>query len=246
MGERVLLDMIDVPDEFTVELMRAARASGATPLVEVRHTRVNREVLRGTNGQHAALVRDIEMFRMKKVQAYVAIRGTTNANEASDVPGDLTALYSKKLRPVLDYRVNRTRWVVLRWPTPSMAQAAAMSTEAFEDFYFAVCTMDYRKMARAMVPLHKRMLKADRVHIKSSGTALAFSSKGIGAQPCVGLRNIPDGEVFSCPVKDSVNGVIQFNTPTIYSGTRFENVRLQFKDGRIVEATSSNTPRLNE
>ena len=245
-GDRVLLDLMDVPDEFSAALIRAARAAGATPLVEVRHTRVSREILRATNEKHAALVRDIEMFRMKKVQAYIAIRGSHNASETSDVLSDLMALYSKALRPVLNYRVNKTRWCVLRWPTPSMAQAANMSTEAFEDFYFEVCTMDYRKMAKAMLPLQKRMLKADRVHLKAPGTDLTFSIKGIGAQPCVGLRNIPDGEVFSCPVKNSVNGVIQFNTPTIYSGTRFENVRLEFKNGKIIKATSSNTKRLNE
>jgi aminopeptidase len=245
-GDRALLDLIDVPDEFSVELIRAVRAAGAIPLVEVRHTRVSRELLRATNAKHAGLVRDIELFRMKKVQAYAAVRGTYNASETSDVPGDLMALYSKALRPVLNYRVNKTRWVVLRWPTPSMAQAANLSTEAFEDFYFDVCTMDYRRMATAMVPLQRRMMKADRVHLKAPGTDLRFSIKGIGAQPCVGLRNIPDGEVFSCPVKTSVNGVIQFNTPTIYSGTRFENVRLEFKDGRIIQATSNNTKRLNE
>ena len=245
-SDRVLLDLTDVPDEFSVELIRASRAAGAMPLVEVRHTRLSRELLRGTNEKHAALVRDLEMFRMRKVQAYMAIRGSHNASETSDVPGDRMALYSKVLRPVLNYRVNRTRWVVLRWPTPSMAQAANLSTEAFEDFYFDVCTMDYRRMANAMLPLKKRMQKADRVHLKAPGTDLSFSIKGIGAQPCVGLRNIPDGEVFSCPVKRSVNGVIQFNTPTIYSGTRFENVRLEFRDGKIIRATASDTKRLNE
>lgn len=245
-SDRALLDLIDVPDEFAVELIRAVRAAGAIPLVEVRHTRIGRELLRGTSAKHAALVRDIEMFRMKKVQAYVAIRGSYNASETSDVPGDLMALYSKVLRPVLDYRVNKTRWVVLRWPTPSMAQAANLSTETFEDFYFDVCTMDYRRMARAMIPLQRRMQKADRVHLKGPGTDLRFSIKGIGARPCVGLRNIPDGEVFSCPAKTSVEGVIQFNTPTLYSGTRFENVRLEFRQGRIVRATSNNSPRLNE
>jgi aminopeptidase len=186
------------------------------------------------------------MFRMKKVQAYIAIRGSANASEASDVPSDRMALYSRVLRPVLNYRVNKTRWVVLRWPTPSMAQSANMSTEAFEDFYFDVCTMDYRKMARAMVPLQKRMKKADHVQLKAPGTDLTFSIKGIGAQPCVGLRNVPDGEVFSCPVRNSVNGVIQFNTPTLYSGTKFENVRLELSNGKIIKATSSNTKRLNE
>jgi aminopeptidase len=245
-GDRVLLDLIDVPDEFSIELMRAARAAGAIPIVEVRHTRVSREILLDTNDKHAALVRDIELYRMKKVQAYIAIRGSANATETADVPSKRMALYSRTMRPVLNYRVNKTRWVVLRWPSPSMAQAAGMSTEAFENLYFDVCTMNYPRMAKAMAPLEKRMKKADRVHLKAPGTDLAFSIKGIGAKMCKGDRNIPDGEVFSCPVKNSVNGTIQFNTPTIYSGTRFENVRLEFKDGKIIKASSNNTKRLNE
>ena len=245
-GDRVLLDMIDTPDEFSMTLMRAVRAAGGTPLIEVRHSRISREIQRGTNPKHAALVRDVELFRMKKVQAYIAVRGSANASETSDVPSPLLSLYARTLRPVLNYRVNKTRWVVLRWPTPSMAQAAGMSTEAFEDFYFDVCTMDYRKMARAIVPLQRRMERADRVHLKGAGTDLRFSIKGIGAVACVGLRNIPDGEVFSCPVRDSVNGVIQFNTPTIYSGTKLENIRLEFKDGRVVQATGSQAKKLHE
>jgi aminopeptidase len=248
-SENILLDMIDVPDEFTVELIRAVRAVGGTPLVEARHTRLIREMQRGTDAHHAALVRDVEMFRMKKVQAYIAIRGSANANETSDVPSTRLALYSKVMRPVLNHRVNKTRWCVLRWPTPSMAQAAGMSTEAFEDFYFNVCTMDYRRMARAMKPLERRMKKAGNVHLKAPGTDLTFSIQGINAVMCEGLRNIPDGEVFSCPVKDSVNGHIQFNTPTLYAGTKFEGIRLEFKEGRVVNATASTTAttkRLNE
>ena len=245
-GDRVLLDMIDVPDEFSIELMQAARAAGATPIIEVRHTRINREVLRNTNSEHARLVRDLELFRMKKVQAYIAVRGSANTSENADVASDRMALYSRTTRPVLNYRVNKTRWCVLRWPTPSMAQAAGMSTEAFEDLYFKVCTLNYLKMARAMVPLERRMKQADRVHIKGPGTDLTFSIKGLGAKMCKGDRNIPDGEVFSCPVRDSINGRIQFNTPTLYSGTKFENVCLEFKDGKIMQAVSNNTRRLNE
>ena len=245
-GDRILLDMGDVPDEFTVELIRAVRAAGATPFVETRHARVIREQLLGITEGQAADIRDVEMFRMKKMQAYIAIRGTDNINETSDVPGGRMQLYAKIIRPLQDYRVNKTRWCVLRWPSPSMAQAAGMSTEAFENLYFNVCTMDYVKMARAMVPLEKLMARTDRVHLKGPGTDLSFSIKGIGAKKCEGTRNIPDGEVFSCPVKNSVNGVIQYNTPTLYSGTKFENVRLVFKDGKIVEATANNTKRLNE
>ena len=152
-NDRILLDMIDVPDEFAIELMRAVRRVGAIPLIETRHTRISREIQRETTLAHAALVRKVELFRMKQVQAYVAVRVSDNTSETSDVPSGLMALYSKAIRPVQNYRVNKTRWCVLRWPSPSMAQAANMSTEAFENFYFDVCTMNYPKMAKAMLPL---------------------------------------------------------------------------------------------
>jgi len=245
-GERILLDLIAVPDEFGVELIRAVRAAGATPFVETRHTRVGRELLLGMTDTQAADVRDLELHRMKKMAAYIAVRGSENMNENADVPSDRIRLFSKVNRPVLDYRVNKTRWCVLRWPNPSMAQAAGMSTEAFENLYFDVCTMNYPKMGRAMDPLEKRMARTDRVHLKGPGTDLTFSIKGIGAKKCEGTRNIPDGEVFSCPTLTSANGVIQVNTPTLYSGTKFDNVRLELKDGKVVNATANNTKRLNE
>ena len=204
------------------------------------------KLLLDLNDAQAALIRDLELARMKKMQAYIAVRGSANASETADVPSERMALYSRVTRPLMNYRVNQTRWCVLRWPTPSMAQGAGMSTEAFENLFFDVCTMDYPRMARAMVPLEKRMKRADRVRLKGPGTDLTFSIKGIGAKMCKGDRNIPDGEVFSCPVKNSVNGQIHFNTPTIYSGTKFEGVCLEFKNGKVVKATANNTRRLNE
>lgn len=246
-GERILLEMFDVPDEFSVEMMRAVRKVGAIPLIEVRHTRVSREIILGTDPAHAKLVHDVELSRMKRVHAYIGVRGSANASENADVPNELMSQYSKTLRPVQNWRVNKTRWCVLRWPSPSMAQGANMSTEAFENFYFDVCTMNYPKMAKAMIPLQKLMNRTDKVHLKSPGTDLRFSIKGIGALLAEGKRNIPDGEVFSCPVKNSVQGVIQYNTPTIYQGTKFENVRLEFKDGKIINATAgSGTAKLNK
>jgi aminopeptidase len=237
-GERVLVEATDAPDEFSVELMRAIRRAGAIPLIEVRHTRITREVMRETDHSHATLVRDVELFRMKKVQAYMAIRGSANASEAADVESKRMALYARILRPVLNHRINKTRWVVLRWPTPSMAQAASMSTEAFEDYFFRVCTLDYSRMIPGMTALKELMDKTDRVQLKGPGTDLFFSIKGIGSVTCGGDRNIPDGEVFSCPVRDSVEGHLTFNAPTIYQGTAFDNIRLDFEKGRIVAATA--------
>jgi aminopeptidase len=132
-------------------------------------------------------------------------------------------------------RLNHTRWCVLRWPTPGMAQLAGMNTEMFEDFYFDVCTLDYSLMAEAAAALVDAMNATDTVHIQGPGdTDLTFSIKDIPAIPCCGKLNIPDGEVFTAPVKDSINGVIHYNTPSIYRGYSFENIRLEFKDGKIV------------
>jgi len=245
-GEAVFIDVTDIPDRMTIALIRATRKVGGIPLVETRQSRVVRESLRGSNDAHAKMVKEVELYRMKKVQAYIAIRGAENTSELSDVPPKVMQAYSKTMRPLLNYRVNQTRWVVLRWPTPSMAQAANMSTEGFEDFYFDVCTFNYGRMAKAMKPLVKRMSKAKDVHLKAPGTDLRFSIKGMPAIPCAGDRNIPDGEVFSCPIKNSVNGTLQYNTPTLYAGTKFENVKLEFKNGKIIKATSNNTKRLNE
>jgi aminopeptidase len=247
-GETVLIDLSDTPDAMAVELIRAARAVGAIPIVETRNSRVTRELQIGTDPAHASLVKTIEMARIKKMQAFIAIRGSHNAAENSDIPSDKSRLYAKTLRPVLDHRINKTRWCVLRWPTPSMAQGANMSTEAFENFYFDVCTMDYAKMATACGPLEKRMRKADRVQIKGPGTDLTFSIRGIGAKPCEGQRNIPDGECFTCPTLKSSEGFIAFNTPTLYAGTKFEGIRLELKQGRIVRATcqGGSEKKLNE
>jgi aminopeptidase len=245
-GERVLIDAFDVPDAMVIALVRAARARGAHPYVQLHRARITRELTLGAEEAQYAPHADIELARMQKMDAYIALRGSDNIFEASDVPSDRVQLVSRLMKPVLDHRVGKTKWVVLRWPTSAMAQQAGMSTEAFEDFYFRVCTLDYARMAPGMKVLADLMRKTDRVQLKGPGTDLQFSIKGIGAQPCGGLRNIPDGEVFSCPVKDSVEGVIQYNAPSVYLGASFDNIRLVFRKGRIVEATSSNTKKLNE
>ncbi len=245
-GERVLIDAFDVPDQMVIALIRATRQRGAHPYVSLHRARISREMTLGAEEAQYAPHADVELARMQKMDAYIALRGSDNIFEASDVPPERVQLVSRLMKPVLDHRVGKTKWVVLRWPTSSMAQLAGKSTEEFEDFYFRVCTLDYSRMTVGMKSLADLMKTTDQVHLKGPGTDLRFSIKGIGAQPCGGLRNIPDGEVFSCPVKDSVEGVVQYNAPTVYLGNSFDNIRLVFKKGKIVEATSNNTKRLNE
>lgn len=245
-NDRVLIDAFDIPASMTVALIRAARAARALPFVNLNQGRVAREMALGAHEKQFQLIAGCELARMKSMDAYIAVRGSENICESSDVPSEKMKLVARLMKPVLDHRVKKTRWCVLRWPHPSMAQQAGMSTEQFENFFFDVCTLDYSKMRPGMKALKELMNKTDRVEIKGPGTDLRFSIKGIPAVACGGTHNIPDGEVFTSPVKDSVQGFVSFNAPSIYQGFAFDNLRLEFKNGKVVNATSNNTDKLNQ
>jgi aminopeptidase len=248
-GEKILIEAIDVPHVFTKALIRAATDAGGKPIVMLKSNEINRALMLAGSDEQWSAIADVERLQMGKVQAYIGARGNNNISELSDVPSEKQKLYEQTVWKTVhhDIRIKKTKWVVLRWPNGSMAQMAEMSTEAFEDFYFNVCTLDYAKMSRAMDPLKALMEKTDKVRLKGPlDTDLSFSIKGIPAIKCGGIRNIPDGEVFTAPVRDSVNGVIHFNAPTIYRGVTHNDIRLTFKDGKIVEATSTATKKLNE
>ncbi len=248
-GETILIEAIDVPHEFTNALVATAAAAGGRPLVSLKSNQVLRSMMLNGSKEQWETIADVERAQMERAQCYIGARGNPNVSEMSDVPEDKQKLYEQTVwkRVHHDVRIKKTRWVVLRWPNPSMAQMAEMSTEAFEDFYFNVCTLDYAKMSRAMTPLVDLLQKTDRVRLNGPGeTELSFSVKGIPAIPCDGRVNIPDGEVFTAPVRESIEGLIRFNAPTIYRGTTHNDIRLVFGKGRIVEATSTETAKLNE
>jgi aminopeptidase len=246
-GETMLIESFDLADGLVLDLVDAVHAVRGIPLVFLRSNAVNRSLISQGTADYFTLQAELELAQMRKAQAYVGLRGAHNGSELSDVPTDRMSLYTKLLaQPVhLEYRVNHTRWVVLRYPNPAMAQSANMSTEQFEDFYYRVCTLDYGRMAEAMVPLKQRMERTDQVRIKGAGTDLRFSIKGIGVVPCEGRRNIPDGECFTAPVRDSVNGTITYNTPSLYLGTTFDGLSFTFEGGRIVKAKGTPQARLD-
>ncbi|MEA2552068.1 MAG: aminopeptidase, partial [Fimbriimonadaceae bacterium] len=247
--DRVLIHAFDIPEESVAELVRVCQASGAQVLTRIESVLVRRQLLHGMTEANAKTIADTEKHEMEHMTAYISLRGGHNYAELGDVPSDIQSMWSKVYSTpvVFETRVPKTKWVALRWPSPSMAQQANMSTPAFEKFFFDVCTLDYARMAKACEPLKSLMDSTDMVRITSPGTELSFSIKGIGSVPCTGLRNIPDGECFSCPVRDSVNGVVQYNTVSLYQGTEFKDIRYVIKNGKIVEATAGpNTTKLNE
>jgi aminopeptidase len=241
-GETLLVECFDLQDDTLPRLLvRKAARKGAYPLVELKDMGIVRELVRHGSEPQMRTLGACELHRMERVQAYIALRGARNINEMADVPVEKLNLYNTHyMKPVhFERRIAHTKWCVLRLPGPGMAQQAGMSTEAFEDFYFDVCNIDYPRLARALKPLAERMAAAREVHITGPDTDLRFSIAGIPVVPCAGEMNIPDGEVFTAPVRDSVEGHVRFNAPTIYQGTSFDGVRLEFRRGRIVRADCS-------
>jgi aminopeptidase len=249
-GQKVLIEAFDLPDPALIcELVDEVGRVGAVPVVSTKSNVVLRSLYRNATAENMALPGGFEAAVMKEMNAYIGIRGTANANEFADVTADKMDLYQKHWwQPVhIQIRVPETRWVVLRYPTPSMAQAANQSSEQFEEFFFNVCTADYAKMAADLQPLKARMESADRVRITAPETDLSFSIRDIPVVPCAGECNIPDGECFTAPVKDSVNGTIQYNTASRYQGVVFDGIRFAFENGKIVEASCrGNSDRLNQ
>lgn len=242
-GQKLLIDLYDVPEEVGIALVRQARARGAVPLVSLNSGRIHRELLKGATDEQYGVIAKHRLAEMKDMDAYIAVRGSHNIAEWSDVPAGKMDLVQSHTRKVLRYRVEKTKWCVLRWPHPAMAQQAGMSTEAFEDFFFRVCLLDYKALKPAMNALGRLMTRTDRVRIKGPGTDLEFSIEGIPAIPCGGECNIPDGECFTAPVRNSVNGVLTHNAGTIYHGIPFDGIRLEFEKGRIVKAEADGKNR---
>lgn len=247
-GEKVLIEARNVGYELVSPIVEKVYKAGGFPFVSIYDNRVTRSINMGMSEELAKEMARFDSFRMNEMDAYIGIRGGNNAFEQSDVPSEKMGILDRFYNHPVHHsiRVKKTKWVVLRYPHEGMAALAKTSTEAFEDFYFNVCTLDYRKMDKAMDAMSALMNKTDRVRILGPGTDLSFSIKNIGSEKCSGLRNIPDGEIYSAPVRDSVNGVISYNTPSVENGIEFKDVRFVFKNGKIVEATANNTEAINE
>lgn len=246
-GERVLVSYDGASAKPLVkQIIKEIYACGGFPYTEIRDSSVTREILLGCSEEQLEFMKECQLKQMKGMQAYIAIRASDNASEHADVPTSQQKLYSRVMMPVLRYRVDKTKWVVLRYPNESMAQLANTSLENFENFYFDVCTLDYGKMNKAMDVLKNLMEKTDKVQIIGPGTDLTFSIKDIGVVKCSGERNIPDGEIYTAPVRDSVNGKISYNTPSEEDGFTYENIVFEIKDGKIINASANDSKRINE
>ena len=247
-GENILIELFGDMPEFALALLDAVYKAGGVPFVRHRDMQVRRRMMQGATSAQYAIEAKNDSDLMSQMQAYLGIRAADNSYELSAVNAAQMALYNKEYSNLVHgkIRIPDTRWCVLRYPNNAMAQSAQMSLEAFEDYYFNVCNLDYAKLSKAMEALKERMDRTDQVHIIGPGTDLRFSIKGIPTIICDGKLNIPDGEVYTAPVKTSVNGTLQYNTDSLYLGKVYTDIRFTFRDGKIVEASCNDTEGLNQ
>lgn len=248
-GDNILIEILGeegVP--LAKEIIKRAEELGAKPYFNIINFEILRSMLQNATEEQIKMYAKHDEIRMKDMQAYIGIRATPNTSELNGLSKEVLNLYNKYYTTPVHFkeRVKNTKWCILRYPNNAMAQMSKMSIDEFEDFFFKVCNVDYSKMSKAMEPLKELLSKTDKVHIIGEGTDLIFSVKGIQAEKYNGIFNIPDGEVASAPIKTSVNGYITYNTETTYNGITFNNIKFEFKDGKIVKATANKTKELNE
>lgn len=240
-GEQIYIEAIGLSTMPLVqELVKAATKAGGVPFYYFNEQSLQKEFIENASVPQMKAQAEIHKQLMANSQAYIGVRGNDDLFKMSSVDPEKMNNYQKYYwNPVhSEIRVPKTKWCVLRYPNSAFAAMSKMALEEFEDFYFDACLVDYVKMGQAMKPLKKLMDKTKKVRIVAPGTEVEFSIAGLKSIICDGKMNIPDGEVYTAPVKDSINGVIQFNTDTTYLGTVFSNIRLEFKDGKIVEGHS--------
>lgn len=235
-GEKILIEGNSLCLDLITELIKETYKVGGYPFVNFGDVKITKEILRNTNEEHIKYMTKYMLPIMQDMDAYIKISASNNKYELSNISIENKNLYRKFYsKPVLLNTKNK--WCILNYPTPGYSQEANMSYEEFEKFYFNVCNLNYSKMNDAMDKLKVLMGKTDKVRIVAEDTDLTFSIKNMPAIKCAGGMNIPDGEVYTAPIKDSVNGFIHYNTPTMYNGIRFDNVKLYFENGKIVKCS---------
>lgn len=248
-GEHILIEILgEEAIPLAKEIIKKAEELEARPHFNIINYEILSTFIQNADEEQIKMYAKHDKERMKDMNAYIGIRATKNIAELNGIAKQKMEMYHKiyTLPVHFEERVKHTKWCILRYPNFSMAQMSQMSTEEFEDFFFQVCNLDYEKMSKAMEPLKELMNKTDKVHIVGNGTDLSFSIKGIPAQKYRGTFNLPDGEVATAPIKNSVNGFITYNTQTTYNGITFHDIKFELKEGKIVKATANREKELNE
>ncbi len=243
----LLISTDNIPPEPVAQLVKLAYQRGAKVMVKMKSSLPLAAQVPGSSDEFIKKLGEQDLQEVKKCTALIKLFSDTNPFDLADVPTEDMARWRSGLRAAQNEILDNKKWVLVMWPSQTAAQMASKSTKAFTDYLLKVCTIDYPKMAKAAEPLAQRMTAGKEVQIKAPGTNLRFSIEGLPGIPCTGEYNIPDGEVFTCPTRYSMEGEITYNIPSTYLNTSFTNVHFKVKEGKIIEATAdNNVKKLND
>lgn len=212
----------------------------AIPYVVYSNPIIGSLLVQNTTDERIKLLKNLADQDVYNYDAFISIRYNYNDYESKNIASDIIAKIGKELEESHDIRINKKKWVLLNYPSVLDSFKAKMTTPDYRDFAFEVMNVDYAEMSRKIAPLKKLMEKTDKVRLTGKNTDITFSIKGMPIISCTGEKNIPDGEIYTAPIKTSVNGVITYNTPSPYQGNVYQNVSLTFKDGQIIKASADN------
>ena len=246
-NDRVQVNFTEEATPLVEEIIKEAQKVKAVIVLNLYNPCLNARIAEGYTDASLEHLKKIKQFDVENYDAFIQISSSINDYESKNVSKEMTKKFGLMTNELNDIRINEREWVLLNYPTNLDAYKAKMTTADFNEFALNVMTVDYRKMSNDIKPLKDLMEKTDKVRIVSPGTDITFSIKGMPAIPCTGEKNIPDGEIHSAPIKDSVNGTITYNTPSPYQGNVYNHVSLTFENGKIINATcDEDNDKLNE
>lgn len=249
-GDTVIVEAIDFDDDFLAYLVDYLLLHKIRPIVNIKKQSVMTALAARSSVEDFQRMAEAELSQMKQAKAFIGLRHVHDEAAMTKVSASQRALLLKHfLQPVhYEYRNRNLRWLYLRWPSVLMARHAEMGLADFTDYYFESMLIDYDKMGRAMDHLADFLSNTEQIRITHpNGTDLSFQIKDMPSYSSIGKHNLPDGELFLAPLRESMEGDIHFNIDSVYYGHLFQEVKLSFKAGQVISATSKdNTPALND
>lgn len=246
-NSKVLIDFTKEASPLVEELIKEGKKVGAIMSFDMYDSKLACLLADTNTAERIELIKKKKEFEVENYDAFIHINYTYNDYESKNFPKEMRIKLGEATKAARDVRVNEREWVLLNYPSPIDAYKAKMPTSDFNEFALDVMTVDYQKMSEDIKPLKELMEATDKVRIVAPNTDITFSIKGLPAIPCTGEKNIPDGELYTAPVRDSINGTITYNTPSPYQGSVYHHVSLTFENGKIVKATcDEDDEKLNE
>lgn len=248
-GESVVVECIDIPEFAKKRILDKISSLGAIPILIVKSQAALVEHAKYFTEEDYKVLAEKELSVMKRAKHFMGFKVPDASSGFSDVPSHkIKNLLTHFIKPVhYQYRNKNLNWAYFRFPTSGMARKAGMDDIAFEDYYYSAAFIDYAKLEHAMLPLEALLATTKNIRIKGPGkTDIQFQLSNYGVCKSICRNNVPDGEIFTAPVKDSLRGTIEFNVNSFYYGSFFTNVTLEFQNGKVVKAFANNTKRLNE